>query len=254
MPKLTILGTGTSTGVPQIGCRCEVCTSTDRRDARLRTSAVLETDKGNVILFDCGPDFRQQMLGRPFCRLDAVLLTHEHSDHVAGLDDIRPFMVFGRVNVYADEFCVRHLRERIPYCFAENKYPGVPEIALHVIQPEISFDVRGDEVFPFQVFHGRLPILGYRVGSLTYITDMSSYEPSLTDELKGTEILIVNALRKESHPSHQTLEEALAFIGKVNPKQAFLTHLSHHMGLHEVVSRELPDNVQIAFDGVEVRW
>lgn len=249
--KVRILGTGTSTGVPQIGCTCEVCTSTDPRDKRLRCSALLEQD-GYRLLLDCGPDFRQQMLRIPFARLDAVLLTHEHYDHVAGIDDLRPYSVFGDVHIYADSLTVTDLKQRIPYCFVEHKYPGVPQLHLHVLQPHDSFDIGPFHILPLKVMHGRLPILGYRINNMAYITDMKSIPEEELSYLEGLDFLIINGLRHEPHNTHQTIEEAALFAEKIGAKQARIIHLSHHAHRHEVVNRTLPGNIQVGYDGEEV--
>lgn len=252
MAKLYFLGTGTSTGVPQMGCGCPVCRSTDPHDRRLRTSALLETEAGRRILIDCGPDFRQQLLALPFKPLGAVLLTHEHYDHVGGLDDLRPFSVFGRVDVYADAYCAKHLLDRIPYCFVEHKYPGVPNIALHTVQPGVPFSVAGVEVLPLRVMHGKLLILGYRIGSLGYVTDMSAMDACDLERLRGVQTLVVNALRLEPHHSHQSLGEALQMISSLSPQESYLIHASHQIGLHAEVSAQLPPHVHLAYDGLQI--
>lgn len=254
MPKLYILGSGTSTGVPQLGCNCAVCTSKDKRDKRLRTSALYEADNGVRLLIDCGPDFRQQMLHLPFKPLNAVLLTHEHYDHVGGLDDLRPYSVFGKVEIFADEYCVSHLRERIPYCFREHKYPGVPNIVLHTVEPDVPFEVANVKILPLRVQHAQLPILAFRIGELAYVTDMSAMDAEVKHKIKGVEVLIINSLRKRPHHSHQSLDEALALIEDINPHESYLIHMSHEIGLHEEVSKGLPPHVHLAYDGMEISW
>lgn len=254
MATLHFLGTGTSTGVPQIGCGCAVCRSSDPHDHRLRTSALIETDDGRRILIDCGPDFRQQLLALPFRPLDGVLLTHEHYDHVGGLDDLRPFSIFGHVDVYADAYCARHLLDRIPYCFVEHKYPGVPNIALHTIRPDVPLELAGLQVLPLRVWHGRLPILGYRFGSLAYLTDMSRMEEEELSKLEGVETLVINALRHKPHHSHQSLDEALAVIRTLRPKVSYLIHASHELGLHVDIEASLPKGVHQAYDGLTIMF
>ncbi len=251
--KITFLGTGTSCGVPQIGCDCDVCKSKDPRDKRLRCSALVEID-GKQILIDCGPDFRQQMMELPFAKLDGVLITHEHYDHVGGLDDLRPYMKFGEVNVYAEDFCATHLEERIPYCFTpkEKRYPGVPAINLVRIEPHVSFDVEGVEVMPIRVMHAKLPILGFRIGKFAYITDMKTIPDEGLEYLKGVELLVINGLRHEEHPSHQTVEEAIAYARKVGAKQNYIIHMSHHLGLHSIEEEKLPEGFSFAYDGMIV--
>lgn len=250
--KLRFLGTGTSTGVPQIGCPCEVCRSDDPRDKRLRTSALVTTDGGEHILIDCGPDFRQQMLPLPFERLSAVLLTHEHYDHVGGMDDLRPYCHFGDIPVYGDAYTLEHINERIPYCFAAHPYPGVPRITLHEVSPTVMFSVSQTEILPLSVMHDQLPILGFRIGRLAYITDMSQLPTSTVPHLQGIGTLVVNALRPAPHHSHRSLEEALRVIEQLRPEVAYLVHMSHHMGRYADVEPTLPPHVHFAYDGLEI--
>ena len=255
--KLTILGSGTSTGVPEIGCTCPVCTSTDARDRRLRCSGLVEVN-GVRILIDCGPDFREQMIRLDdFKPIDAVLITHEHYDHVGGLDDLRPFCRFRDVPVYAEAYMAQRLRERIPYCFAENPYPGVPRITLEEVQPGKPFVVSnagGDsvEILPVRVMHGRLPILGYRIGNLAWITDMLTMPDSEYEQLQELDVLVMNALRNQPHGSHQCIGEALANVERLNPKETYFVHMSHHAGLHQEAGKELPDHVHFAYDGMTI--
>lgn len=252
--KLTFLGTGTSVGVPTIGCTCRVCSSTDPHDKRLRASVLVESGDTRVLV-DCGPDFRQQMLGLEFKKIDAVLLTHEHYDHVGGIDDLRPFCTFGEVDVYADGNTVGDLRRRIPYCFGESKYPGVPKINLSVVEPHRPFSIGSIDVLPIQVMHGKLPILGYRFGDLVYITDMKTIRKEEMEYLKDVKILIVNALRfSPEHHSHMTVNEAMEFIRMVSPEKTYFTHMGHDIGLHEEVNRQLPDDMDLAYDGQMIEF
>ena len=252
MPRLIFLGTGTSTGVPQIGCTCPVCTSIDPHDKRLRTSAMLISDNGHRLLIDCGPDFRQQMLSIPFGPIDKVLLTHEHYDHVGGIDDLRPFSFPNAVDVYADAQCCTDVKARIPYCFVEKKYLGVPQLNLHAIDKNNVIEWEGMTIRPIEVMHDRLPILGYRIGNLAYITDMSSISEDEMAKLVGVKTLVINALRLKPHHSHQTLQEAINIAQRVNPNATYLVHMSHQIGKHEDIERMLPARVHLAYDGLEI--
>ena len=250
--KLTFLGTGTSCGVPVIGCQCEVCQSADPHDQRTRCSVLVETDETRLLI-DCGPDFRQQILPMPFRQIDGILITHSHYDHVGGMDDVRPYCQFGEINVYADPVARKGMLEMLPYCFAENRYPGVPAIGLHEIHKHEPFCIGDLDIMPIEVMHGKLPILGYRIGKLAYITDMKTIEESEYPYLEGTELLVVNALRfTKPHHSHQLVDDALAFAHRVGAKQTLLIHVCHDIGLHESVNRLLPEGVQLAYDGQEV--
>lgn len=250
--KLTFLGTGTSTGVPQIGCRCKVCTSGDYREKRLRASAMVETDSGERLLLDCGPDFREQILREGSPSLSALLITHSHYDHVGGLDDLRPYCHPSPFPVYCSTDVADDLRQRLPYSFRKHLYPGVPVFDIHVIQPKQDFFIGNMRVTPLPIMHAKLPILGYKIGSLAYITDCSSMPPSTIDTIQGIDTLIINALRHEPHMSHMNLRECLDIIHAVRPRQAFLTHMSHDMGLMADNAHLLPDNVKFAVDRMVV--
>ena len=250
--KVTFLGTGTSQGVPIIACGCPVCQSDDRHDKRLRSSVLIESD-GVRILIDAGPDFRQQMLREGVKDLDAILLTHEHKDHVGGLDDVRAFnFVLNRpMDIYGLERVLGHLKVEFSYVFSEKPYPGVPQMALHAIGSD-PFSVKGVEVIPISVRHFRLPVSAFRVKDFTYITDANFISEEEMPKLAGTRVLVVNALRREDHISHFTLNQALELIREVNPEVAYLTHISHQMGKYADVQRELPENVFLAYDGLRI--
>ena len=251
--KIIFLGTGTTTGVPECGFQCKVCTSKDKRDWRLRTSAVIEIE-GKRILIDCGPDFRWQVIKNKIYRLDGVLITHEHYDHVGGLDDLRPFCRYGEVNVYAEENVAYAIKTRIPYVFAANKYPGVPNINLHSITLE-PFEVAGIQIVPIRLMHGKLPIVGYRIGELAYLTDLKTIPESEFSKLEGVKILVINALRQDSkHPTHAGLDEAIAYINRIQPQESYLIHESHKIGLHAEVEKILPPHVHLAYDNLVIEW
>ena len=246
---ITILGTGTSCGVPVVGCQCDVCQSTHPKDKRLRCSILVETEQTRLLI-DAGPDFRQQMLTQPFRRIDGILVTHSHYDHVGGMDDIRPYCQFGKIEVYADAIARQGMLEMLPYCFAENRYPGVPQIGLNEIRAGEAFTIGDIEVLPVQVMHGKLPILGYRFGTFAYITDMNSIDPEQVQLLRGVETLMVNALRFDRpHHSHQLVDDAIAFARQVGARRTLLTHMCHDIGLHDEVNRRLPSGFELAFDG-----
>lgn len=250
--KITFLGTGTSCGVPVIGCQCEVCQSKEPKDRRLRCSILVET-KDTRLLVDVGPDFREQILPQPFRRIDGILVTHSHYDHVGGMDDIRPYCQFGQIDVYADPIAREGMLQMLPYCFAENRYPGVPKIELNEIHAGQSFTIGDIEVMPIEVMHGKLPILGYRFGRFAYITDMKTINDDQLPLLEGVEVLVVNALRFDKpHHSHQLVDDALAFARRVGARRTLLTHMCHDIGLHHVVNSKLPQGVELAFDGMEL--
>ena len=246
--RVVFLGTGTSCGVPTIGCQCYTCSSTDPHDKRLRCSALIETEQTRLLI-DCGPDFRQQIMPQPFRKIDGILITHAHYDHMGGMDDIRPYCQFGEINVYADPIAREGMLQMLPYCFAEHRYPGVPAIQLHEILPHIPFTICDMEIVPFQVMHHDLPILGYRIGSLAYITDMKTIAEEEIPYILGCDTLVVNALREKPHHSHQTLSEAVRFAQRIGARQTWLIHSSHDIGRHAEVNASLPANIQLAYDG-----
>ncbi len=252
MMKLTFLGTGTSTGVPELGCKCEVCTSSDPRDVRLRCSALLQSDTTSILI-DCGPDFRAQMLRADVAHLDALILTHKHYDHTAGIDDLRPYALQRTFPIYANDDTAQQVRSMFPYCFGKVKYPGVPNIEIHSIEDMQPFVIGDVEVEPIRVYHSALPIVAYRFGKLAYVTDMSRIEPSELEKLKGVEVLVINALRySKPHRSHQTVLEALRVVDYLAPRETYFTHMMHHIGLHAKIEKCLPKNVHFAYDGLVV--
>ncbi len=250
--KLTFLGTGTSQGVPVITCKCNVCQSDDERDKRLRTSALIEINDTNLVI-DSGPDFRQQMLRENVQKLDAILFTHEHKDHTAGLDDVRAFNYTQRkpMEVYCEERVAKSLKCEFAYVFSEFKYPGLPKINLNIIENK-KFKLNKIEIEPIRVKHLKLPVFGFKIGGLAYITDANYISESEKQKIKGVKLLVINALRREKHLSHFTLQQALDLIGELKPERAYLTHLSHSMGLYSEINKELPKNVFFAYDGLSV--
>lgn len=252
MMKLRLLGTGTSGGVPMLGCQCPVCRSTDPRDKRWRSAALLETDTTRILI-DAGPDIRMQLMPLEFKKIDAVLLTHIHYDHVGGIDDLRGFCVFGDINVYANEHTSQGLRQALPYCFADKLYPGVPLLNLHTIRPHENFRVGDVEIVPIEVMHYKLPILGYRFGRLAYITDMKTIDDGEMKYLEGVETLVVNALRFEGeHMAHMLVDEAIDFSRRVGAKHTYFTHLTHQIGFHDEADSRLPEGFHFAYDGLVI--
>lgn len=249
---ITFLGTGTSQGVPVIACDCEVCTSHDPHDKRLRTSIMIE-DEGRVIVIDSGPDFRYQMLRANVKHLDAVVFTHEHKDHVAGLDDIRAFNYKQQtaIDVYAVERVQEALKREFQYIFAEFKYPGIPQINLRTIT-DAPFNIGGITLTPIEVMHYKLPVLGFRVGDFTYITDAKSIAQSEIEKIKGTKILVINALQKQTHISHFTFDEAIALAQSIGAEKTYFTHISHRLGRHHIISDELPEGIELAYDQLQL--
>jgi phosphoribosyl 1,2-cyclic phosphate phosphodiesterase len=250
--NITFLGTGTSQGVPVIGCTCEVCTSLDYRDKRLRTSIHIQTSDQSLII-DTGPDFRQQMLREQIRRVDAVIFTHAHRDHTAGLDDVRAYNFMQQMDmpVYGTQPVLDQLQVEYAYAFAKEYYPGIPRLTLNLID-NAAFNINGVTITPLPVMHLKLPVMGFRVGNFSYITDANFIPAETLALLKGTEILVLNALQREEHISHFNLKQALEMVDKIKPSKAYFTHISHKLGLHGDVSKELPDQVSLAFDGLQI--
>lgn len=250
--RVTFLGTGTSTGVPMIACECNVCTSTDEKNKRLRSSIMVQSNTTTLIV-DTTPDFRTQMLREHIKKVDAVLFTHPHKDHIAGLDDIKAYNFFQKkpMEVYANQLTQEALRREFFYIFAENKYPGIPLVNLNTITSE-PFVIGDITVVPIQVWHLKMPVLGFRFGNFTYITDANRIDDSEKEKIKGSEILVLNALRKKEHISHFTLQQAVDIIKELKIPKAYLTHISHQLGLHNEINEELPPGIQLAWDGLEI--
>ncbi len=252
MFTVTFLGTGTSQGVPIIGCDCEVCRSQDPKDNRLRTSILIESPEAKVVI-DSGPDFRQQLLREKLKTLDAVVFTHEHKDHIAGLDEVKAFNYLNkmRMPVYATERVQHAIKREFAYIFSEEKYPGIPEIDLHTVTNE-PIHIKDIELLPIDVLHYKLPVKAYRIKDFTYITDANLISDEEKEKIKGSKIIVVNALRKELHVSHFTFQQAIDLMIELEPERAYFTHISHQLGLHDVVSKELPDFIKLAYDGLKI--
>ncbi|MBO0323348.1 MBL fold metallo-hydrolase [Muricauda sp. CAU 1633] len=251
---ITFLGTGTSQGIPVIGSDHPVCLSKDPKDKRLRVSVMVSWKDFNYVI-DCGPDFRQQMLANPIEKLDGILFTHEHADHTAGIDDIRPFFFRqGDIPIYAHERVIASLKRRFDYIFAdENRYPGAPAVQVVPVEKDRPFELGDIEIIPIEAFHNRLQVFGYRFGDFVYLTDVKRVEKDQLKKIKGAKVLVVNALRKEPHHSHFNLEEAIAFAQEVCAEKTYFTHISHVMGFHKEVEKELPKNIHLAYDNLQLK-
>ncbi|MER3373756.1 MAG: MBL fold metallo-hydrolase [Allomuricauda sp.] len=251
---ITFLGTGTSQGIPVIGSDHPVCLSKDPKDKRLRVSVLVSWKDFNYVI-DCGPDFRQQMLTNPIDKLDGILFTHEHADHTAGIDDIRPFFFRqGDIPIYAHERVITSLKRRFDYIFAgENRYPGAPAVQVVPVKKDVPIDLGDLEVIPIEAYHNRLQVFGYRFGEFVYLTDVKRVEEDQIKKIKGAKVLVVNALRQEPHHSHFNLEEAIAFAKRVGAEKTYFTHISHIMGFHEEVEKTLPKNIHLAYDNLQLK-
>ncbi len=250
--QLRILGTGTSQGVPVVGCGCPVCISTDPFDKRLRTAAMVR--RGDVcVVIDAGPDFRQQMLRARVKRVDALLITHNHKDHTGGLDDVRAFNWIQKrpMDIYARKSVLEAVRRDFYYAFGDNKYPGVPQMLLHEIDAD-PFSVQQMDIIPIQAMHHKMPVLGFRIGPFAYLTDANHIEDKELEKMKGSKVVIINALRKEKHISHFSLDEAVEIIRLLGPEKGYITHISHQMGRHAEVERSMPANIRLAYDGLNI--
>ncbi len=252
MTRLTFLGTGTSQGVPIIGCKCRVCTSLDPKDKRLRSSVLIEHN-GKRILIDAGPDFRQQLLRENIGDLDAILLTHEHKDHTGGLDDVRPINYLHKkiLPIFCEKRVEKSLHREYSYAFREIKYPGVPNFDIRVVDSK-PFSIQGIDIIPIRVFHYKLPILGFRIGDITYITDANKIAEAELEKVLGSKIMVINTVRKERHISHFSLSEAIEVARKIGADATYLTHLSHQIGTHKELSSILPQNIYASYDGLSV--
>ncbi len=249
MNYISFLGTGTSTGVPYLGCNCETCLSEDARDKRLRSSVLINVED-KKFLIDAGPDLRQQLLANNIFDIDSILITHEHYDHVGGLDDVRPL---GGVNIYAENNVLEAIKRNMPYCFNTNKYPGIPTLNLHSIDLN-PFGIDGVEIIPIRVMHLNLPILGFRMGDIAYLTDVKTLPESEYSKLKGLKVLVINALRQEEHISHLSLSEAIEIAKTIGAEKTYFTHISHQLGKHSEVESNLPENIRLAYDNLTINF
>ncbi|MBI5857663.1 MAG: MBL fold metallo-hydrolase [Sphingobacteriales bacterium] len=252
--KITFLGTGTSSGVPMIGCECDVCISTDKKDKRLRASILVQSAKTTLVV-DTGPDFRYQMLRQKIKHLDAVLFTHPHKDHLAGLDDIRAFNFFTKkpIDVYADSLTEEAVRRDFYYAFTDTKYPGIPELNLNTISLE-PFMIGDIPVIPILVWHLKMPVMGFRFGKFTYITDANRIDEPEKEKIRGSEVMVLNALRKQTHISHFTLDEAIDVVTELKVPLTYFTHISHQLGKHEDIESELPEGIHLSYDGLQLQF
>jgi len=250
--KITFLGTGTSTGVPMVACNCEVCTSPDTHDTRLRSSIMVQSADTTIIV-DATPDFRYQMLREKVHHIDAVLLTHSHKDHIAGVDDTRPFQFFSHrpTEIYGNKMSLEGVKSEIPYAFENLQYPGIPKVNLHELSLE-PFIIGDIPITPILVWHYKMPVYGFRFGGFTYITDANRIDDSEKKKIMGSEIIVLNALRNEAHISHFTLEEAINVVKELKVPQAYFTHISHQLGVHKAVNAHLPEGMALAYDGLKI--
>lgn len=252
--RITFLGTGTSTGVPVVACDCRVCKSSDPKDKRLRTSLMYEKD-GIRVVIDCGPDFRYQMIRSAVDDINAILITHEHRDHIAGLDDVRGFnyVLNKAIDVYASETVIRSIYKEFPYFQTETRFFGAPQLLFHTLDKE-NFNICGLEFSPIKVLHNKLEVFAFRTGDFTYITDASHISPDEMEKIEGSKVIVINALRNSKHVSHFCLQEAVEVLSKLQPEYGFITHMSHFIGLHEEISEKLPPFIRPAYDGLIVEW
>jgi phosphoribosyl 1,2-cyclic phosphate phosphodiesterase len=249
---ITLLGTGTSQGVPVVACECQVCLSHHQKDKRLRTSVLIETSNTNIVI-DAGPDFRQQMLRENVKQLDALLITHDHKDHIGGIDDIRAFnwVLQKPMEIFASENSIATIRKDFSYAFEEIKYPGVPQINLHIVNNK-AFQINEESIIPIYAMHGNLPVLGFRIRDFSYLTDASSINPEEFNKMKGSKVIVINGLRIKKHHSHFNLEEAVQLLNELHPQRGFITHISHQLGFHDEVNKELPDGIELGYDGLKI--